>query len=1410
MHVASPVISETSPGKIFARYAMAVVFVSASILLRFALIRYFGVQLPLFIVCSPAIVLVALLAGLGPGLLATVLGMLGTDYFLMAPVGSLAVRDRSEAFALVLFGATGVFMSLVAELYRRSQRLISAHKEEQVLRRSEEELRKATEYRQLAFDAAGMGLWEFRTDSGTYQGDENCRKLWGRQDEFLASETLENFIHPDDRAMVRGLFDQAMGGDEKVLWGPEFCVIWPDGSIHWIATYGQSDAKGERGTDRFVGVSVDVTRRKVAEEALRKSEQEYRLLFEQIPDGIFITDLQGLFAEVNSAGVELMGYTRDELCGMAIPEIVAGEEVERLPGVVASLAAGDVVRFEMRHKRKGGSIFEGSVTGRQMPDGRVVAIVRDITQQKQDESNKKKLIDAVQQERDTLSVLIGAMSDEVWFIDTDKKLTLMNLAASTFDFNLGPKADIEKLTKRVEFRRPDGSLRPLDESPPLRALRGEVIRNEREMVRYLETGELRHRELNAAPLRDASGTIIGSVMVVHDVTKRTNAEARIEQLNRVYSVLSEINGTIVRVKDSHAMMEAACRIAVEDGRFRMAWIGMLDSETQTLRPIASSGFVEGYLDRVKIDVLAPNPAGGPAEHCVRSGEHAICNDIEHELLRPWKDDALKNGYRSVGVFPLRREGEVVGVFSLYASETAFFDEAETRLLDELAEDISFALEVNRIEEDRKKKGKELERLNRVYGLLSNLNRIIIREKDSAAVLQTACRIAVETGQFQMAWIGMVDQASQQFRPVTSWGDVGGYLNNFSLDLLDERHSSGPAVQCLLSGQHRVCNDIEGDPAYLPWREKALQHGYRSSAGMPLFVDGRTVGVLNLYAREPGFFIGDELALLDEMAMDISFALEVNRSEEDRKKKEEELQWRTLFFEAQVESSLDGVLVVNSQGKKILQNRRLNELLKIPADIYESPEDAQQRKFVASLMKNPDQFEEKVRYLYSHPDEVSLDELQLIDGTSLERYSSPVTDKSGKQYGRIWTFRDITGRLRLEEQFRQAQKMEAVGQLTGGIAHDFNNLLGVIIGNLDLLERQIKDNEAAVKRVRTARNASLRGADLTRRLLGFARQQDLKPDALDLNTVIETVLALAAPSLGPTIQVITQLAPSIPKVFADASGLENALLNLFVNARDAMAKGGKLTVSSELRTIDDSEFLGKANELTPGCYALVTVSDTGDGMTKETAQKVFEPFFTTKPSGTGLGLAMVYGFFKQSGGTVRIYSEPGSGTTMSFYLPLAEKTLTPASSVPVTETISPGARSGTILIVDDEADLREIASICLSEYGYTVLTAADGESAGRILKEHNEINLLLTDIVMPGSENGVELALRAIKINPRIRIIYCSGFQADALAEINISLAEGPLLRKPYRRAELLAVVREVLATAIAAPEDGNSASNAAS
>jgi len=276
---------------------------------------------------------------------------------------------------------------------------------------------------------------------------------------------------------------------------------------------------------------------------------------------------------------------------------------------------------------------------------------------------------------------------------------------------------------------------------------------------------------------------------------------------------------------------------------------------------------------------------------------------------------------------------------------------------------------------------------------------------------------------------------------------------------------------------------------------------------------------------------------------------------------------------------------------------------------------------------------------------------------------------------------------------------------------------------------------------------------------------------------------------------------VPPITIDQAGLETLLLNLMLNARDAMPEGGVLTVTSEPTLIEPDYTPVQAGELTPGRYARVTVSDTGHGMSRETIERAFEPFFTTKPRGrgTGLGLAMAYGFVKQSGGTVRIYSELGYGTSVSFYLPIADS----PGETNITADLEDAALNpvrGTVLIVDDEEDLLEIAGVYLEEMGCTVLKAIDGASALALLAAESQVDLVITDIVMPGGISGTALANRVRLLKPAMKVIYCSGFPADALAERTVVMVDGPLLRKPYQRSELQALVRRALGASEAMAE----------
>jgi len=371
-------------------------------------------------------------------------------------------------------------------------------------------------------------------------------------------------------------------------------------------------------------------------------------------------------------------------------------------------------------------------------------------------------------------------------------------------------------------------------------------------------------------------------------------------------------------------------------------------------------------------------------------------------------------------------------------------------------------------------------------------------------------------------------------------------------------------------------------------------------------------------------------------------------------------------------------------------------------------------------------------------------------------------------------------------------MEAIGQLAGGIAHDFNNLLGVIIGNLDLLERSVTGQEAVIKRIKTLQRTALRGSALTKHLLSFARVQKFKSEPIFLENAIKNLMEMAGRTVGPEYKLITKLDPSIPAIFVNASEFENALLNLIVNARDAMPKGGDITIASEFKKLDLDDFLVKLNELKPGNYARITISDTGCGMSKETVEKAFNPFFTTKErgKGTGLGLSMVYSFAKKSDGLARIYSEIDQGTTVSLYLPIAEGAhLKPQ---PIIEKPIAGQLGGTVLVVDDEADILEIAVSYLTEMGFRVLQATDGASAVAIAEREPEINLLITDIVMPGGMNGLELSEKIKQVKPAIKILYSSGYTSDALSEKRGIKIDAPLLDKPYQRSEFIAMVQKVM------------------
>ncbi len=392
---------------------------------------------------------------------------------------------------------------------------------------------------------------------------------------------------------------------------------------------------------------------------------------------------------------------------------------------------------------------------------------------------------------------------------------------------------------------------------------------------------------------------------------------------------------------------------------------------------------------------------------------------------------------------------------------------------------------------------------------------------------------------------------------------------------------------------------------------------------------------------------------------------------------------------------------------------------------------------------------------------------------------------------IGSVRDITERVRAEERLRDAQRMEAIGQLTGGVAHDFNNLLQVIRGNLELLQRSVAGDERGEARLKNAIFGAERAAQLTRQLLAFARRQPLEPKVVNLSRLISDMADLLRRTLGESIEVETVVAGGLWNTIADPAQVESALLNLSLNARDAMASGGRLTVEITNAVLDEA-YASEARDVTPGQYVMLAVTDTGEGMSEEVRVRVFEPFFTTKTEGrgTGLGLSMVYGFVKQSNGHIQIYSEPGHGTTVKIYLPRSRQLEAAPAPQPPPETALDHGR--TILVVEDEDAVREAAIAMLDELGYRCLEAADAQSALAIVESGAKVDLVFTDVVMPGPLRTREFAQALKTLRPELPVLFTSGYTDNAIIHQG-RLDEGVhLISKPYARADLARRLSQLL------------------
>jgi len=986
--------------------------------------------------------------------------------------------------------------------------------------------------------------------------------------------------------------------------------------------------------ERMTALTENAIQHKRAERELVESRQRLQTVLQLIPESIFMKDLQGRYIFCNPMVEKIFGRTQQEIVGRTDFELVDRELAELFRENDQRAMASDtpetneetVIFASDGHEELLQTIktavrdSENNVIG-------VLGVARDVTAQNKAEQKLKQF-----------RRLMDESNDGVFVIDPDSGRFLdVNLTACT---SLGYEQDellnmsvpdIDILCRKEDWGEVIGTLRTLG------GMSMDGIHQRKDGSRFPVEASVRY------VTQDKQAFIVATA---RDVTERTRYE-------RQLAVLAEagrtINENLDKQQIARKLVTLSCQLLdCESGAF-----GRYSDNKICFREYIKNGEI--------IPVLLDFPTDyGVPGHVLKTRQPYLSSDARCDSHVIPEIQQQLGFIKLVDTPVLTADNEILGCFEMHDRfDGRDFDEQDVEMLKSLSSIVATALQNAQLLDEREHARDQLSNANRTLRMISDCNQALVRVTDEPSLLATICQLIVDEGGYIMAWVGeAMNDDERRIKPLAQAGSENSFLENINLSWADNEFGRGPTGRAIRTQHSIVCQDILHAPAFLPWRDQEIQQGYAAGAAFPLTVDNKVAGVLNIYASEPNAFNDEEILLLEELACDLAFGMEV------------------------------------------LRHREAEDIL--------------------------------------------------------------------------------------EQQLRQAQKMEAIGTLTGGIAHDFNNMLASMLGTVYLVRKDLPDNPEAQAKLTRIEDTGFRAADVISQLLTFARKGEVHMQPLALTAFLKETIKMARSGVPEDIQLTLDV-PSNPCVVkGDATLLQQVFLNLVTNAKHAVAGHEKPAIRVSLDKVEpDDGWRDKYSQPAGRSYARLSIADNGCGMAKEIHDKIFDPFFTTKPAGegTGLGLAMAYGAVQSHEGEIEIESEQGKGSTFHVWLPLIDEQ--PAATNNDEKQVLAG-NGETILVADDEPALREVVQELLESMNYHVLTAEDGAEAVQVFKQHHDrIRLVVLDVIMPRL-GGIDAALKIRESNPDIPVVFQTGYGEDLVRH---KLTNSCVLTKPVDIAEFSRVLR---------------------